>query len=89
MSDVETLNRLLARKASRHQVLCIEGPDHLWCVECQVCTEDRAHHPNLGGRWTRPAPFGEEQAASIALDHLSRLGYEANRFRTRHQARAT
>ena len=105
-------------------MLCIEGPDHLWAVECQVCLEHRhSHerfsvklntyvirechlkvtpghmpgctrpmldvHPNWGNKQTWSAPFGEEHAARIALDHLSRLGFVPNRLMTATQARST
>lgn len=89
---VAQLNSLLARKARHHQMVCYEGPDHLWAVECQVCTEKREGHPNYLGKRTWPAPYGEEMAARIALDHLSGLGFVPNRLATpgpQGQARST
>jgi hypothetical protein len=77
---VSTLNEQLARASTHHQVRCIEGPSNLWAVECQVCIEQRRSHFNWGGKKTWPAPFGEEQATRIALDHLSKLGFVPQRL---------
>ena len=74
------LNEALARATRHHRVECIEGPNHLWTVVCRVCKERRPNHPNRGNDKVWQAPFGEEQAARIALDHLSRLGYVPRRL---------
>ena len=83
-----TLNEQLARLVKHHRVDCVETSPGEWCVVCRVCTETRESHPNYGGEWTRPAPFGEEMATRIALDHLSRLGYVAQRLAGSGQGRS-
>ena len=45
-------------------------------------------HPNYGGDWTCPAPFGEEMATRIALDHLSKMGYVPQRLAGKGQGRS-
>ena len=80
MTATSDLNELLARRAAHHQVTCIEGPSGLWSVVCSVCVEDRPGHPNRGNQKTWQAPYGEEMAARIALDHLSVLGYVPRRL---------
>jgi len=82
-----TLNEQIARATRHHRVDCVEEAVGVWVVVCRVCTEARPDHPNRGGEWTRPAPFGEEHAARIALDHLSRLGYVPQRLAGMGQGR--
>lgn len=83
-----TLNELLARAAPHHRVECVEDENGNWSVVCRVCTETRDIHPNYGGPWTRPAPFGEEMATRIAFDHLSRMGYVPQRLAGHGQGRS-
>jgi hypothetical protein len=52
-----------------------------------VCREGNPNHPNYGNDKTWPAPFGEEMATRIALDHLDRMGYVAHRLAGQGQGR--
>ena len=69
------LSEALAKLSRHHQVTCEESIARIWSVVCWVCTEDDPLHPNFGNRKTWAAPGGEEQAARIAIEHLSHLGF--------------
>jgi hypothetical protein len=84
---MSTLNEMLAAATRHHRVDCVEDANHVWTVVCRVCTEERSNHPNRGHPRTWPAPFGEEMAARIALDHLARLGYVPRRLAGMGQGR--
>jgi hypothetical protein len=84
---VSTLNDQLALLARHHRVDCVEDANHAWSVVCRVCVEDNPRHPNRGGSKTWPAPFGEEMATRIALDHLANMGYVPRRLARQGQGR--
>ena len=85
---MSTLNELLATLARHHRVDCVEDESRTWRVVCRVCKETNDLHPNYGGDKTWPAPFGEEMATRIALDHRDRMGYVAQRLAGRGQGRS-
>jgi hypothetical protein len=87
-STVSTLNEQLALLARHHRIDCVEldGENH-WSVICRVCREGNPNHPNYGNDKTWPAPFGEEMATRIALDHLDRMGYVPRRLAGQGQGR--
>ena len=73
---MSTLNEQLAHLSREHKVICEEGPFRVWSVYCLAgCIERDPKHPNYGFGWCKAAPGGEEQAARIAIEHLSQLGF--------------